>query len=294
MTRILRKRYNYLTIATKNTLKKVAFYIYMNIFLKSAKSLGKIVILTVLAYLFLNYIIFAENKTQIGTGLFLLIFITLPTIYLIFFKKYWDVRRPNIFVKFWRVYRVFYYFFIVLLITAFAIGIWHLNEVAKTQKTVDFINSKRITMADVIGQSLPPMPVLTLNDSTIAGIDANNNYIRDDVELAIFEKYPDSPKIRQAMLQYAQALQLELTQVYSSETLVAVMKKESRGIDCIGKTGPEEKSLQGLEIINNRKKEVDDFVLNTDLRKKTELDNLNKYMAGYSSPPGNECDINVE
>lgn len=266
----------------------------MNIFLRAGVSLLKLIALLICAYLFLN-LFFAENATQIGIGLFILIFITLPTIYLIFFKK----RLPKL-AGFWKIYRFFYIIFIVLYVAAWAFGTWHLNQLAKTQKTIEFINSKKITLDDVMGKNLPPQPDQKINDSTIAGIDANNNYIRDDVELAIFKKYPDSAKIRAAELQYAQALQLELTQVFNSDTLVAVMKKESRGIDCIGKTGPKinlndshDKIISDFNATDKSQKEVEDLCLNTYLRKKENSDILEKYMAGYASLPGDECDINL-
>ncbi len=58
------------------------------------------------------------------------------------------------------------------------------------------------------GKHLPLTPNKEENDATVAGIDNNGNGIRDDVELAIFAKYPNSAKIRAAELQYAMALQL--------------------------------------------------------------------------------------
>ena len=165
---------------------------------------------------------------------------------------------------------------------------------------LDFINSKKITLNDVMGKNLPPIPDQKLNNSTVAGIDANKNYIRDDVELAIFKQYPNSAEIRAAELQYAQSLQLELTQVYSSKTLVAVMKKESHAIDCIGQNGPDislkdsrEKIIAALAVTDNMQKEVEGLALNTDLRKKENSNILEKYMTGYASLPGNECDIEL-
>ena len=53
-----------------------------------------------------------------------------------------------------------------------------------------------------MGTNLPPQPYEPENDATVAGLDKNNNGIRDDVELAIFAKYPKSAKIRAAELQY--------------------------------------------------------------------------------------------
>ena len=266
----------------------------MNIFKKSAVLLLKTLALAILAYLFVG-IFFAQNKSQLIIGLFILIFITLPTIFAIFFtKKYPGLNRV------WKVYRIFYVIFIVLYIIFSAWGIIRINEQEKTQKAIDFINSKKITLDDVMGKNLPPAPDQKLNDATIAGIDANNNYIRDDVELAIFKEYPNSAKIRAAELQYAQALQLELTQVFNSPTLVAVMKKESSAGMCVSKTIPPSKPtnsrtdlMAAFNLIDKRNKEVNSLVINISLREEKHLDVYKKYMAGYASPDRDYCDINT-
>ena len=78
------------------------------------------------------------------------------------------------------------------------------------------------------GEHLPPPPDPAQVDATIEGVDANGNGIRDDVELAIFKKYPNSARIRAAELQYAMALQMYLSKVFNSETLVAVIQGEDR------------------------------------------------------------------
>src|SRR3989338_2241679 len=106
-------------------------------------------------------------------------------------------------------------------------------EKQKTEETVTRIHAAKLTLADVMGESLPPAPDPALKDATIQGIDANGNGIRDDVELAIFEKYPDSARVRAALLQYAKALQMELTQVFNSETLVAAIQEEDRSYFCL-------------------------------------------------------------
>ena len=168
-----------------------------------------------------------------------------------------------------------------------AMSIWRMDDKNKTQTAIDFINSQKINLDDVMGKNLPPKPDQMLNDSIIAGIDANNNSIRDDVELAIFEKYPDSAKIRAAELQYAQALQLELTQVFNSETLVVILRKRSHGQSCIDETD------ESFDITDGRVNEVEELVVNTDFRKKKQLNGLN-YMTTYSIPATQqECDINL-
>ena len=48
---------------------------------------------------------------------------------------------------------------------------------------------------EVNGYRLPPEPDKTLNDSTLLGIDSNNNGVRDDVERWIYETYKDKHPI---------------------------------------------------------------------------------------------------
>jgi hypothetical protein len=58
---------------------------------------------------------------------------------------------------------------------------------------------------------LPPDPGVA-GEATIEGIDANNNGVRDDLELAIFASYPDNPGAREILYQSAIAYQTMLTQ----------------------------------------------------------------------------------
>lgn len=259
----------------------------MNTFKTTAISLGKIFVLTVLALL-LSRAFINGTKIQLVIGFFILIFIALPTIFIFYFKNNLLKKFPKIAIV-WKIFRVIYVLSIIFLITMMIWGTYRLNEKEKTQNAIDFINSKKITMDDVLGKNLPPMPDKNINDSTIAGIDSNNNYIRDDVELAIFEKYPDSLKMRAAELQYAQALQLELTQVFNTETFVKVMQKEDLAYFCLGFSN-EDKSLAAL---NKKEKEIIDTILNTDLRIKKHLYISTNYITGYASSDEDECNINI-
>jgi len=173
--------------------------------------------------------------------------------------------------------------FVILFIGFAVLGFYRKYEKNRTEEAILRINSQKITLVDVMGENLPPKPDKNINDSTIAGIDANNNAIRDDVEIAIFEKYPNSAKIRAAELQYAQALQLELTEVFNSETLVKTIQKESFAYSCIGEANNSE--------LRNNEKFIENLVINTDLRKKT-IDNAFKYMTTYSLLNRENCDIN--
>lgn len=61
----------------------------------------------------------------------------------------------------------------------------------------------------VNGHVLPPEPDKTLNDSTLLGIDVNDNGVRDDVERWIYEMY-DHPIERGVFMQLSKALQYRI------------------------------------------------------------------------------------
>ncbi|MBI4276532.1 hypothetical protein HY629_01690, partial [Candidatus Uhrbacteria bacterium] len=104
----------------------------------------------------------------------------------------------------------------------------------KTAEQVAKIHATKLTLDDVLGKNLPPDPGADA-DKAIAGIDANSNGIRDDVELAIFKEYPNSAKTRAVLLQYALALQMEMTTpLVNRETVIAVAQERSIADICIG------------------------------------------------------------
>jgi len=188
----------------------------------------------------------------------------------------------------------------IVVASCLAILFWNTNNTNKTKESLDKINNTKLTLADVMGTNLPSTPNKDLNDFTVAGFDVNNNGIRDDVELAIFEKYPNSAKIRSGMLQYAQALQLELTEMVDEETLKAVMQKRSNARACIDNAGPEislqtEQKIanEAFALTDSRKKEVENYVLNTELRSKKQTEVFEKYMTTYSISSEKDCDIGL-
>src|SRR3989344_9324919 len=130
-----------------------------------------------------------------------------------------------------------------IILGLFAIGVAarvpYVIDAEKTAEAVAKIHATKLTMADIMGENLPPEPDPALKDATIAGIDANQNGIRDDVELAIFKEYPNSAKTRAALLQYALALQMEFTQSFTNtEIVTAVAEQTSRGDDCVSELVP--------------------------------------------------------
>ena len=124
-------------------------------------------------------------------------------------------------------------------------------EKEKTDETVDRIHAQKLTIENVNGEHLPPPPDPAQVDATTEGVDANVNGIRDDVELAIFEKYPNDIKIRPAELQYAIALQMYLTEVFI-RNMGSCGSPIRQGYGCIYGTGPSV-TLQTATCINVRR-----------------------------------------
>ncbi|OGC87685.1 hypothetical protein A2949_02180 [Candidatus Adlerbacteria bacterium RIFCSPLOWO2_01_FULL_54_21b] len=159
----------------------------------------------------------------------------------------------------------------------------------KTAEAVAAIHAQRITLADVEGANLPPVPDESENNATVAGVDTNNNGVRDDVELAIFKKYPNSAKIRAAELQYAMALQLMLTSVYNTETWIAAAVETSRGAACIGETV----FNKDLSVYRGRIEEVEEMVTNTSERQHAE-DRAYNFTTSYGLPNTELCNIGLD
>ena len=84
------------------------------------------------------------------------------------------------------------------------------------------------------GYTLPPMPDKALNDSTLLGIDSNDNGVRDDVEIYIYKRYKEgiNYKIDRAIaMQYAKATQVTLIEPEKAYENKTYMLMENAG-DC--------------------------------------------------------------
>ena len=168
------------------------------------------------------------------------------------------------------------YFFIFLAAVAaiyvvlVIIRMFHFYNLDKTNEQVAKIHNTKLTMDDVMGKNLPSDPGAEA-DKTIAGIDANKNGIRDDVELAIFKQYPDSAKTRAVLLQYALALQMEAIQpVVNKETVTEVVREQSRAYSCVGKILSRIDMDKYIKESDNLRLFVDERQRNTEQRKKPE------------------------
>jgi hypothetical protein len=187
--------------------------------------------------------------------------------------------------------------FLVIVLICYAIyAFFRFNYISNRDTALEKINSTVLTLADVMGTNLPKMPDEELNNSTIGGIDANNNTIRDDVELTIFEKYPDSAKMRAALLQYAQALQLELTAVNSEEVMKVFLEKNSSAYSCIADALKSQIDINNWQnfssVWDEKDRELKDLVLNTGMRKNHYNGIYDRYMVSSASPD-RDCDIDL-
>jgi hypothetical protein len=171
----------------------------------------------------------------------------------------------------------------------------------RTEEQVAKIHATKLTLDDVMGANLPPEPNQELNDSTIEGIDANQNGIRDDVELAIFKEYPNSAKTRAVLLQYAFNLQMEVVQkLVNSETVTAVAEESSRASLCITEVVPHGLNLSEAEL-EKAFKMLDDFIefvdtrqLNTVARKEASKNFYEGKLRSFSTPRDRPvCDIDL-
>lgn len=154
----------------------------------------------------------------------------------------------------------------------------------RSREAVAEIHSQKITMADVDGSNLPLEPDPALVDATVEGVDANGNGIRDDVELAIFKKYPNDLKIRAAALQYAKAEQRFLTDVFNTATWKAAAEELSRATSCLSKTGISYSTYSTLT------EELRSLLINNTERV-TAYDQAFEHITSHGSAKGESCDV---
>jgi chaperonin cofactor prefoldin len=184
--------------------------------------------------------------------------------------------------------------FICLFVVLFIMRWFHLHDEERTMVEVSKIHATKLQLSDVMGENLPKDPGADA-DKTIAGVDANDNGIRDDVELAIFKEYPKSAKTRAALLQYALALQMEFTQPFVNTTIATeVIREEDRAYACVGKVLVRkdddkkvmEKYFKDEEALRSFVKKIQ---INTEDRDKAQ-ENFYEYLRSYKSLP-RSCDI---
>ena len=178
----------------------------------------------------------------------------------------------------------------VLTIFSIIVALRVLYVSKNTPEQVAKIHATKLNMDDVVGKNLPPDPGAEA-DKTVAGIDANKNGIRDDVELAIFKEYPNSAKTRAVLLQYALALQMDVTQPFpNKETVTEVVREQSRAYDCVNKSIITEDFYKYIEegdkllnFVKNRQRDTPERI---NARK-----DFVRYVGSYSESENEVCDI---
>lgn len=196
--------------------------------------------------------------------------------------------RGRIIVILFRMWRISRWVLLTLALLYAAIVVYafpHDHQAHLDATIVAKIQAQKLTDADVDGSHLPPAPDPDQMDATIAGVDANDNGIRDDVELAIFQKYPTSSAtstdVRSAELQYAMDLQIQVTQVVDTATWMAAIQQTDRSYECLDSVSSDSDTLE---------KEVEGLVLNTKERNDT-YNFVWQYRTSHALLQDPSCDV---
>ena len=164
----------------------------------------------------------------------------------------------------------------------------------RTAELVQKIHATKLQLSDVMGDNLPPDPG-TEADKTIAGIDANKNGIRDDVELVIFKEYPNSAKTRAVLLQYALTLQLQMTlPITNKDTVTATVEdNESRADICLWNLSSRKDMKKFSADIDKYENFIKKLQLNTETRKNYLGNLFEGNLSSYSSS-NDGCDLDLK
>jgi len=190
-----------------------------------------------------------------------------------------------------KILKIFMWAFLILLglfIILVIYRVFYSFNLDKTNAQVEKIHNTKLSIDDVMGVNLPSDPGIEV-DKTVQGIDANQNGIRDDVELAIFKEYPNSAKTRAVLLQYALVLQIETEQNINKDTATAVAEKESQSYDCIGKIVPI--SNDDIQEIKEYRNYVESIQLNTVERKNLKI-KFDNNVGSFELQSG--CDVDLD
>lgn len=115
-----------------------------------------------------------------------------------------------------------------------------------TSILLKFTNPARVTLTPtpfVYGDipqaavGLPPDPGPAGN-VTVAGIDSNNNGVRDDLERYIGFTHPNSARIRAGLMQHAAALEGQLRAGGSQAQAMAAATQVTKGLECLNFLDP--------------------------------------------------------
>lgn len=94
-------------------------------------------------------------------------------------------------------------------------GGMHSDPAAQSAKLLDRVIGNTPFLADSIvdtrtvinGIKVPPVPDPKINNATIAGVDSDNNGVRDDIDRLVAEKFGDNPLRYQGVIELERNLQ---------------------------------------------------------------------------------------
>lgn len=95
---------------------------------------------------------------------------------------------------------------------------------------------------------------------TLAGIDADNDGVRDDVEQYIAESHPNSAKERAALTQYAKVMQAALIDANDKQKSIQHAEEASKAQECVYYT------IALFDAAEQSRKGLKATILNTDAR----------------------------
>jgi hypothetical protein len=193
-----------------------------------------------------------------------------------------------------KVFKILKWIFLVLLalyLIVVVVRVFQMFGDDRTEVQVEKIHATKLQLSDVMGDNLPPDPGPEA-DKTVEGIDANENGIRDDVELAVFKEYPNSAKTRAVLLQYALVLQMQMTlPLVNKETMTATVEDRSRALNCIWSITSRENMQSFLEITEKNENLIEELQLNTEQRK-NRREAIYEYLGSYTASR-ESCDIDL-
>jgi hypothetical protein len=104
-----------------------------------------------------------------------------------------------------------------------------------------------------------PLPITLIIQESLAGIDADGDGVRDDIEQYIALTYPDSQKTQAALTQYAKVAQTTLVDADDKEASINHAKERSDALDCLT-------YIHGIDDAITIHAELRAQILNTKLR----------------------------
>ena len=101
--------------------------------------------------------------------------------------------------------------------------------------------------SNAIFTNLPPDPGAA-GKATLAGIDSDNDGVRDDVQRWILMTYPNSQKTREALIQRAKTMQKILLNAADPVKSVSNVKQMIRDTDCLEFVSPNTYYEEAVEL----------------------------------------------